>query len=1193
MKSRFQESRIAPKFLLLVVILVLTVSAYSPAESARTPIVPENGAAIFTQLNLHANIETVGVVVSGANLLKAAELFYRLSGEMNWHAGHPLVRIDDGRLLGSLFGLSPATSYEVKVVDGATEITGSVITQPNELQFTPSAILHVNDDAPSGGDGSVSAPFQTIQEGVNHACPGVQVLVSDGIYHEAVTFPASGSAGNWIQVKAEGSGAILDGSENLSGDIWTPHEKKAHVWFTKVGTTLGYLARDQKRFYNYDSLPDLLEGRGHNKVAVNEGWFIEPYTWKLYVRSVDNPSSHTWQVPRRNHAFDVDGREWLWIEGFEMQFYGTNTEGCGVCTTNASHVVIRRNKIHNMQLGIFVKWNGSENQGNDTRIEFNEIYDPSVAEWPWNAIKGSSMEGTAIVVRGHIGAIVRGNDLHHFFNGIYTGSSAALENPAIAFDADIYENHIHHILDDGLEPEGACVNQRFRNNTVDSTLVGISLAPVTQGPVWVLRSLFINYTGTSIKWDLNSDGIVLIYHNTSWTNSVGLNAMSMIRPVHNAVLRNNIFQGNGFAFEEPFTGSTGQDWNYDNWYTTRASPHFKWENIPYNTIGELCAATGLECQGHEDAPGLTNPNGGDFTLFSSSLNIDRGVMIPGINDNFAGSAPDVGAYEVAADHPPSVLSSLRAEADPSNSSSVNFTVTFSESVTGVDIVPPFSDFTLVTGSGISGASITSVTSTSGITYLVNLNTGTGNGILRLEILDDDSIVDAAGNPLGGPGAGNGSYSTGEFYTLEKGLPIVTGIIRLDPNPTTADVVRFTVNFTKEVIGVDAGDFILESGGSISSSMISEVIGFGTNYTVTVITGTGDGTLRLDILDNDSILDAINNPLGGVGVGNGSFSAGEFYTIDKSMPVVTGILRADSDPTTADLIGFRIGFSEAVTGVDAGDFILTTTGGITGVTITAIGLEGAGNTYLIVISTGSGNGTVRLDLIDNDSIMDSGGHPLAGVGSGNGNFSSGEVYTINRVVAAKVIEIFRSNGTNDGWVLESKEESNQGGTRNSGATTFNLGDNRQDCQYRSILHFHTASIPDNAVITMVILMIRRQDRVGIDPFTTHQNIAVDIRSGYFGLAGFFGIYGLDLTDFQSPASMDSVGVIRNNPVNGWYWSMLDNTAHPYINLTGVTQFRLGFQLDDNEDRGDDYLKFYSGNYRAQSDRPQLQVEYYVP
>ena len=455
------------------------------------------------------------------------------------------MRIADGRLVGSLFGLSPSTSYSIKVTDGTTEISGSATTQPDQLQFTPSAIVHVSASAAAGGDGSAAAPFQTIQAGVNHALPGTQVLVADGLYHEAVVFPASGTAGNWIQVKAQGSGAILDGSQNRTGAIWTPGTK-SHLYFTKIAGSIAYLARDQKRFYAYDNITGLNQGLGHNGVAMSEGWFFEASTLKLWVRTLDDPANHSWQIPTLNYAFDANARDWLWIEGFEMRFYGTTTSGCGVCTLNASHLVVRRNKIHNLQLGVYFNWTGTDVQGNDTRVEFNEIYDPPVNEWPWAAVKGSSMEGTAIVVRGHIGAIVRGNELHNFFNGIYTGSSSTPVNSALAFDADIYNNHIHHMSDDALEPEGASINQRFRNNTVDTVFVGMSLAPIAVGPTWVLRSSFSNFSGRGFKWDGNPAGIVLIYHNTAWSNVTGIPAMDMISTIHNAVFRNNIFQSNGF-----------------------------------------------------------------------------------------------------------------------------------------------------------------------------------------------------------------------------------------------------------------------------------------------------------------------------------------------------------------------------------------------------------------------------------------------------------------------------------------------------------------------------------------------------------------------------------------------------------------------------------------------------------------------
>jgi len=1185
---------------ILKVLLIFLLSGVNPARASTkglSDLVPQQitnkSNAVFTQINLYPNIETIGVVVSGVSLPKKADLMYRQDSETVWHTGHPLTRIDDGRLVGSLFGLSQSTSYSIKVLDGSTEISGSTITQPGELQFNPAIVLHINDDAPAGGDGSAAAPFNTIQEGINHAGPGTQVLVADGIYHEAVTFPASGSPANWIQVKAEGSGAILDGSENLTGNIWTAHETKPHIWIMKIGAPIAYLARDQKRFYMYDDRAGILDSRGHNDIAMNEGWYLEPNTWILYVRSLDDPNSHTWQVPRLNQAFNADGRDWLWIEGLEMRFYGVDTKGCGVCTRNVSHLVVRRNRIHNMQLGIFFNWDGSEGQGNDTRIEYNEIYDPPVNEWPWKAVKGTWMEGTAIVVRGHIGAIVRNNEIHNFFNGIYTGSSGALENPGVAFDADIYNNHIHHIGDDALEPEGACINHRFRNNTIDSVFVGISLAPVTQGPTWVLRSSFTNYTGRAVKWDRNSDGVVLIYHNTFWTNAPDVNAIDLISLAHNAVMRNNIFQSTGYAINEVPSGSAGHDWNNDNFYSTRSAglAHFKWSNISYDTIAKFCTASGLECSGYESPPGLTNPSGGDFTLLSSSPNIDRAIAIPGINDQFSGKAADVGAFEFAVDPPPTVLSIVRADANPTSAASVNFTVTFSEPVSGVNTLAPFTDFGLAASPTLSGASITSVIAVSSTTYTVGVNTGLGNGTLRLDLVDDDSIVDTAANPLGGAGTGNGSFNSLELYTIEKSLPTVSGILALDPILSGAEVVHFSVNFSKQVSGVDAGDFALFTTGGISGASVGDVSGSGNSYTVTVNTGAGDGTLRLDIIDNDSITDATSNPLGGVGAGNGNFSAGGVYSIDKTAPALISILRADPNPVTTESVRFALTFSEAVIGVDAGDFILSTTNGLSGASI--LSLSGSANTYIVTAASGSGIGNLRLDLMDNDSILDALNHPLGGTGAGNGNFSTGELYTINKPPVSIISEVFRSNGGVDGWILESGENTNAGGSKDSSAATFNLGDDGKDRMYRAILHFPTNSLPDNAVITQAILMIKGQGIVGTNAFNTHQNISIDIRKGVFGNFGPFRIQALQISDFQAAADKYAVGVIQNNPAGSWYWSLLDVTAFPFINLTGATQFRLGFQLDDNDDLDSDYIKFFSGNSKSAADMPQLLIKYYVP
>src|SRR5207249_3309172 len=84
--------------------------------------------------------------------------------------------------------------------------------------------------------------------------------------------------------------------------------------------------------------------------------------------------------------------------------------------------------------------------------------------------------------------------------------------------------------------------------------------------------------------------------------------------------------------------------------------------------------------------------------------------------------------------PPTVLSINRVGATPSNASSVQFAVTFSENVSGVDLT----DFGLLT-TGVIGASKSSVTG-SGASYIVTVNTGSGDGMIGLNVVDDDSIV---------------------------------------------------------------------------------------------------------------------------------------------------------------------------------------------------------------------------------------------------------------------------------------------------------------------------------------------------------------------------------------------------------------------------------------------------------------------
>ena len=182
--------------------------------------------------------------------------------------------------------------------------------------------------------------------------------------------------------------------------------------------------------------------------------------------------------------------------------------------------------------------------------------------------------------------------------------------------------------------------------------------------------------------------------------------------------------------------------------------------------------------------------------------------------------------------------------------------------------------------------------------------------------------------------------------------------------------------------------------------------------------------------------------------------------------------------------------------------------------------------------------------------------------------------------------FNSSAALDGWVRESSETSGVGGSMNNTSNIFRLGDDLADRQYRAILSFNTGSIPNNALIQSAVLKIKKNGLpVGVNPFTVLGKLWVDIRRGTFGAAA------LELADFNAPATVTAVGSFNSVPVGSYYSLTLNATGRNNINKLGLTQFRLRFGKDDNDNLAADYMKFISGNFR--SGQPQLFITYIIP
>lgn len=144
--------------------------------------------------------------------------------------------------------------------------------------------------------------------------------------------------------------------------------------------------------------------------------------------------------------------------------------------------------------------------------------------------------------------------------------------------------------------------------------------------------------------------------------------------------------------------------------------------------------------------------------------------------------------------------------------------------------------------------------------------------------------------------------------------------------------------------------------------------------------------------------------------------------------------------------------------------------------------------MVTANTGTGTGTIRLNVLDDDTIVDVVGNKLGGTGVGNGGFTTGQTYTITSLTTNSV-------AAQDGWVLEFAENSNVGGTIKSAATTIAIGDDASNKQYRGILHIDTSSLPDTAVVISVTVKVKQASVTGTSPFTTHGGLLVDIQKPY--------------------------------------------------------------------------------------------------
>ena len=402
----------------------------------------------------------------------------------------------------------------------------------------------------------------------------------------------------------------------------------------------------------------------------------------------------------------------------------------------------------------------------------------------------------------------------------------------------------------------------------------------------------------------------------------------------------------------------------------------------------------------ESITGVT-PSSGTSTTFDITVNTGTGDGTLRLDVLAAATIEDVAGNDYAATFntgqtyiidktAPDVTSvnRLTPTGQNTNAASVTWRVTFSGDIDATTVSA--ADFTLTDGgSGITGESVTGVTPTSGTATVfdVTANTGTGDGVLRLDVLPAATISDPIGNDY------NQTFNTGQTYIIDRTGPTVTAVLRQTPATQTINnaSVTWRVSFNEDINAstVQDADFtVTVVSGSITGESVTGVAQVNsTTWDVTASTGSGDGTLRLDVLPAATIEDPIGNDY------NSTYNTGQTYIIDKTPPQVTAVIRQVPTTQTINLsaVTWRVFFNEAPSAatVQDADFTLTDVSStITGESITGVAQVNA-TTWDVSANTGTGSGTLRLDVLPAATITDSLGNDY------NTTFNTGQTYIIDK------------------------------------------------------------------------------------------------------------------------------------------------------------------------------------------------------
>ena len=298
--------------------------------------------------------------------------------------------------------------------------------------------------------------------------------------------------------------------------------------------------------------------------------------------------------------------------------------------------------------------------------------------------------------------------------------------------------------------------------------------------------------------------------------------------------------------------------------------------------------------------GTNDADNGSFTISGTALKVG-GASLAGGTYKIYVSATDVAgnvanqAFTITIVDAPSVSSIVRTGGASStvstSATSVQYTVTFSESVTGVDS----SDFSL-TATGTAAGNIAGV-SGSGTTYSVTVDTLSGDGTLRLDLNSSGTGIKNGSNVDIASG-----YTSGSTYTLDHTAP---------NSPSTPDMTSGTDSGTSSSDNTTNDDTPTFTGTAESGSTVTLYDTDGTTVLGAATATGGNWSITAAALSAGShtVTAKANDAAGNVSAA----SSGLVVIIDPAAPTVSSVsVPSNGSYKAGQTLSFTVNTSEAVT-----------------------------------------------------------------------------------------------------------------------------------------------------------------------------------------------------------------------------------------------------------------------------------------